>query len=128
MRKSEKIGLAQKAYDALGREDWDLLGEILAPGFVLQRAGGMGTVDGVAATKKFREPEAFDFQHDEPDGEFIEHGERMFAGIRSRARGAESAIEIEQPAFHVITFRDQKVTRLEIYFDRDEALAALKGD
>lgn len=128
MKKEEKIELAQKAYDALGRADWEVLGEILSPDFVLQRAGGLGTINGVAATKEFREPEAFDFQHEEPNGEYIEHGERMFVGIRSRARGSGSAIEYEQPAFHVVTFRDGQVTRLEVHFDRDEALAALKGD
>lgn len=122
----EKVALAREAYGALGRDDWDALGKLLSQDFELQRAGGMGMIEGLSEVREFRTPEAFDWQHDEPDGEFIESGDRLLVGIRSRARGSGSAIELEQPVFHVVTFRDGKVARLEVHFDRADAIRSLK--
>lgn len=125
---SERIELARKAYAALNRDDWETLAELLSPDLEVQRAGGLGTIAGFDETRDFRAPDAFEWQREEPAGEFIERGERLFIALRSHARGVGSAIELEQPVYHVITFRDGKVVRLEIYFDRAEALRALESE
>ncbi len=83
--------------------------------------------EGLGNVREWRTPEAFDWQHEEPDGEFIESGDRLLVGIRSRARGRGSEIEVEQSVFHVVTFRDGKVAKLEIHFDRASATRSLEA-
>ncbi len=87
-------------------------------------------IEGLGNVREWRTPEAFDWQHEEPDGEFIESGDRLLVGIRSRARGSGSAIELEleQMVFHVVTFRNKKVAKLEIHFDRASATRSLKAE
>ena len=53
-----------------------------------------------------------------PDG-------RVLVFIRARARGRGSGIEMDNRIAWVWTFRDDKAIRLDVYEERDEALAAV---
>jgi ketosteroid isomerase-like protein len=67
--------------------------------------------------------EVFDDFRMEPE-ELTEGGGRIFVVVRVRGRGRSSGVSIDQRLFHVWTFRDGKVTRLEIHSDRAKALEA----
>ncbi len=59
----------------------------------------------------------------EPE-EFIDAGERVVVPVRLVARGRGTGIEVEQRLVMVWTLRDGKVTRLDPYATKEEALAA----
>jgi ketosteroid isomerase-like protein len=62
---------------------------------------------------------------DDGQSEEAETGERLLVALRARAKGRETGIEVEELVSHVLTVRDRKLARLEIYFSREEALEAL---
>ena len=125
-RLSTNVDLALRAYAAFNEEDWDTLQELFAPDLELHRAGGMGTLHGSETVVGFAEPDAFEWQRLEPQGEFLEQGDKVLIALISRARGQGSEIEVEQPVFHVATVREGRVTRIAVHFDRTEALEDLR--
>ena len=78
------------------------------------------------ALLEYLEPNLFEFQRAEP-AEFLEHGDRIFVAVRVHARGRGSGVELHDEAFHVWTVEDERAVRFEVFVDRDDALAALKG-
>ena len=58
-------------------------------------------------------------EYREPDGE------RVLVLDRRRARGKGSGVETRTKAAGVVHFRDGKVTRLVMYWERDHAFADL---
>ena len=125
-RVSSSVELALRAYAAFNAEDWDTLQELFAPDLELQRAGGLGTLHGSETVVGFAEPDAFEWQRLEPQGEFIEEGDKVFVALLNRVRGRGSEIEMEQPVFHVATLRDGRIARIVVHFDRTEALEDLR--
>ena len=53
-----------------------------------------------------------------------EIGDRVFFTLHQRAKGKSSQIEVELTSYNVYTFRDGKVIRLELFTEREPALAA----
>jgi len=51
-------------------------------------------------------------------------GDRVFLAVRQRAAGAGSGVPFEGDLFQVWLLRDGMVVRLEMFFDREKALAA----
>ncbi len=74
--------------------------------------------------RQFSASDAFESQELDPQ-EFIEYKEKLLVTLTARARGKGSGIEIEQRGFHVLTLRGGKIARLEIYFEKADALDAL---
>ena len=65
--------------------------------------------------------------------DFTQETEDVMAGegsvlilLRSRSRGKGSGISVEARYAHLWTMRDGRGTRVDAYFDRDEALSAMK--
>lgn len=52
-------------------------------------------------------------------------GDRLLATTRFAGRGRESGIEIDARGAQVWEYRDQKLIRVTMYQDRDQAVAAL---
>ena len=48
----------------------------------------------------------------------------MLVGLDQRARGSGSEVEVEIRSHNVYTFRDGMVTRVQLFIDREPALAA----
>lgn len=55
-----------------------------------------------------------------------ERGDRVAVLIHLKARGRESSAEVDARYAHVWTIRDGSAVRVDAYYDRDEALAALQ--
>lgn len=125
-RVSSNVDLALRAYAAFNSEDWETLQQLFAPDLELQRGGGMGTLHGSDTVLGFAQPDAFEWQRLEPQGEFLEQGDKVLIALRGRVRGQGSEIEVEQPVFHVATLRDGRVSRIAVHFDRTEALEDLR--
>jgi ketosteroid isomerase-like protein len=59
--------------------------------------------------------------------ELIDLGERVLAIATFRARGRTSGAEIEQPNATVWTLRDGRVAGVRVFFDRAEAVEAVRA-
>ena len=114
----------RRGYDALNRHDWDALQDIVTPDMELRRARGLGRIEGADEVIGFAAPDVFEEQRFEVAGEVLERDDRLLVPLRVRARGAGSDMEIEQDVWHVARVRNGRIAQLEVFFDRDEALAA----
>jgi ketosteroid isomerase-like protein len=56
--------------------------------------------------------------------EIFEVGDHVLVFLHQRARGRESEVEVEVDSFNVYTFRDGKVSRIQLFIDRESALEA----
>ena len=54
--------------------------------------------------------------------EVIDHEERVVAIVRIESTGLSSGVALDSPVVHVFAFRDGKITRLETFASRSEAL------
>jgi ketosteroid isomerase-like protein len=122
----ENVELAMRIYEAFNHGDWEGLLQVCSPEVAVQRAAGAGTVQGYEAVRRFNAPDAFESQELDPR-EFIEYRDKLLVTLCARARGTTSGIDVEQSGFHVLTFRNRKIARVEIYFDKTDALNALYG-
>jgi ketosteroid isomerase-like protein len=50
--------------------------------------------------------------------------DRIFATLHQRAKGRGSEVEVEITSYNVYWFSEGKVTRIELFLDRDDALEA----
>ena len=66
--------------------------------------------------------EMWDEQEVEPE-RFLDAGDRVLVLVRLRVRG-RGGVEIDEPWAHLITLRNGKAIRVELYPDRAEALEA----
>jgi ketosteroid isomerase-like protein len=60
--------------------------------------------------------------------ELVEEGERVLASMHWTGQGSASGAEVDQRASVVFTFRGDLIERVEFFFDRERARAALDGE
>ena len=53
------------------------------------------------------------------------NGDRVFAWVRVVGHGAGSGLPVDMRLAHVLTFRDGKIARVGVYYDRSDALKAV---
>ena len=130
----ENVGFVRRALDALNsmlvrREvDRSLIEElwtedcVLRPSGILPESSEMHGHDGVA---KFIENqmEAFDPLQARPL-ELIDAGERVVVPLRFGGRARYTGMDVEFAVVHVVSVRDGKLARTDMYREKDEALAA----
>ena len=58
---------------------------------------------------------------------FVVAGDRVLVEIRIVARGHMSGVSLDRETAHIWSIADGRLTRCEVYFDRDEALQAVDG-
>jgi ketosteroid isomerase-like protein len=118
-------------YEAMGRQDWPAMFRGAHPDFEFKppdRGLGAGSAHGRdnarEAVQTFFSP--FEEVVIEPQ-EFHERGDRIavFFLLRTRPRGSSAMVEIR--AGHVWTMREGKPTRLEVFPEREKALAAAES-
>ena len=88
--------------------------------------GTAGVFEGHEGLRRSAEElnEGFDEIRFEPeDYSELEDG-RMLVRCRFSGRGTRSGIELDSPVWHIWTFRDGLLSRMEIYPSRRRALAA----
>jgi ketosteroid isomerase-like protein len=56
--------------------------------------------------------------------ELVENGDRVLVSMHQKAKGRGSEIEVEIDSYNVYTFDDGKVTRMELFTEREPALEA----
>ena len=67
--------------------------------------------------------ETWEWMHVEID-ELREVGDCVFFTLNQRAKGSSSGIEVEIKSWNVYTFGAGKLTRIQLFLDRDQALEA----
>jgi len=115
-------------YESLSHGDWDSLLRDAQPDFELRPpAQGLdasvyrGRDAAVQAFMEFFGP--YEEVHVDPQ-EFFDRGDRIVVFFLQRCRPRGSSAMVEVRAAHLWTMRDGRAARLEIFPDRDRALAA----
>ena len=130
---SENLDLVRSLFADLERGDFDRVfqsaSEWAHPEFEWIIADGptAGSFKGVVGAEEsfYGMLEAWDELRFEAEEYRELDGERVLVLDRRRARGKGSGVETRTKAAGVVHFRDGKVTRLVMYWDRDRALADL---
>jgi ketosteroid isomerase-like protein len=102
------------AYEAFNRGDFDAAVGLARSDAEFIRPGLEGPLRGAAAIRRWMEPDAFGEQRIEPLA-FEVNGDRVLIRQRTRARGAESGVELEIETWVVFTFEDGLIARGEVY-------------
>ncbi|HEY8629914.1 MAG TPA: nuclear transport factor 2 family protein [Gaiellaceae bacterium] len=55
---------------------------------------------------------------------YIAAGDRVIVPVRLRGRARHTGLEVEFRFVHMMTIRDRKITRVDMYLDKQEALEA----
>ena len=132
----ENVEIVHRIWDAAERGDTEAAFELYDPAIVLDNSTVPGPLagryqghDGVRRfSAEWREPFAAETYRAQPE-EFIDAGDRVVVGVRLTARGKTSGASVEMSRWHVYTIRDGRVTRIDIFATKSEALerAALES-
>jgi ketosteroid isomerase-like protein len=124
----ERIELLRRAYETFNAADVDYA--LFHPEIrIIQTSklvGTAGVFEGHAGLGRSVEElnEGFeDIRFEPEDYAEIEDG-RMLVRCRFVGRGTRSGIELDTPVWHIWTFRDGLLSRMEVYPSRRRALAA----
>lgn len=126
---SEHERLIRAGYDAWNRGDWATMEALVDPGFEIDatdRVLNPATYAGLDGFRRLAREmfEVWDAWMIEPR-EFVERGDHVFVEHAIKARGKGSGVELEQTYWSVWTIRAGRAQRLDLYVDRDRALAKL---
>jgi ketosteroid isomerase-like protein len=59
--------------------------------------------------------------------ELVDLDDELLAVTHFTARGAQSGVPVDAPAFHLIRFEDGRVRRYRVFTDREQALSAAES-
>ena len=123
----DRLGLVRAALDAINRGDWDAALAAAGPDFEYDLTRTDSPLRGVYRRDQMRRVledflGSWESVRYEPD-ELIESGDRVVMPFTTHFSGRQG-IEMRTHATWVFTVRDGVLTRLELFQDRDEALAA----
>lgn len=124
---SENVEAIRRGYDAWNRGDFGAVLELLDPEieWILPEGGlNAGAVHGHEQVRAFMESyfDSFEYFRMEPE-RFIEATDQIVVFLRSPARGRGSGVEVEVRPAHVWTMRGGKAVRVEVFPERERALA-----
>jgi ketosteroid isomerase-like protein len=123
------IETLRAGYEAINRDDWNEAFRFAHPEFELKtadRAVNPGTYRGPEEVRRFFEDllEPFEQVIIEPE-EFFERGDQIVVFLLVRFRPTGSSAVVENRIGHLWTMREGKVTRLELFPRREDALDAV---
>ncbi len=126
MLPDQNVEIVRRSLEAFDHGDIERALAAADPGLVTTRVDPDGAV--------FHGPEGFlqalsewveDFtEWSNASEELIDAGDRVVARVHQVARGAGSGVPVEADYWLIFTLADGNVTRLDIYSDRGQALAA----
>jgi ketosteroid isomerase-like protein len=125
---SENVAIVRKYIEAFNRRDFDSLIGDTDPAVELSEwpeAPGAQTYRGPDGLRQAFEKwfESWEWMHLDIV-ELIDAGDQVLVGLEQRARGSGSGVEVEIKSHNVYSFRDGMVTRVQLFIDREPALAA----
>ena len=125
---SENEEAIRRAYEGWNRRDLSAIDDLFHPEIEWSLPEGGphgGSVRGHEQVRAFMESyfDAFDSVRMVPET-FIEAADRVVVFLRMPARGRGSGVQVEVRPAHVWTMRDGKAIHVEVFPERDRALAA----
>ena len=130
----ENVEVVEQVFEAVARRD---AGSVLAlydpevevhfsRGSLADRMGGAGVFRGYEGLRAFDRELREAFEDFETNcEEMIDAGERVITVSRYRARGRRSGLEVDgPPQYGVWTIRERRITRVDWFDSREEALEA----
>ena len=120
----ENVELVRRLLAAFNERDMSTIRSGLHPDVELQtiveaQHGHAGAADWIA-----RADSVFD-SFEMTVEELIDAGDRVVAVVHERATGRGSGLQVDQHLAQVLTIRDGRVTRIQSFTDRAEALKAV---
>jgi ketosteroid isomerase-like protein len=127
---SANVALIREFTEAFNRHDIDYMLSQVDPEVELHEwpaAPGAGTYRGHDGVRKAFDSwfEVWAWMHVEIV-DVVEAEDTVMVTLRQRAKGKGSEVEVEIESFNVYTVRDGKLTRLELFTEREPALAAAR--
>jgi ketosteroid isomerase-like protein len=125
---SERVGVVREWVEAFNRRDFESVVETLHPEVELREwpaAPGARTYHGPDGARRAVDSwfEVWEWMQLEIK-DIVDLDERVLITLHQRAKGKGSTIEVEIDTFNVYTVRDGKVIRIELFTERDPAVAA----
>jgi hypothetical protein len=117
------LDLIRACTAALDRGDFDEVANIFSVDAELQRVGGFGVIRGREAIRSWLAPDALELL----GAELVDLrrvGEHVLATCTVRFRGAGSGVEMATTFYLVFRFEGGHATRLAIFLEEADALAA----
>jgi ketosteroid isomerase-like protein len=125
---SERIELLQRAFEAFNSRDVSPLAEIADPEFemvtrVVRLEGrSFRGLEGVQEYWRFLDEGWREISFEFEDAK--EAGEHLVVDYRMRGVSLDQGVPVDQPVSMLVTFKADKLLRLQTFFDPTEALAA----
>ena len=126
MTDEEMISALRQLHEALNRGDVEAVVQMAHPDIELVRTGGQSSVKGIAAVRKWLEPDAIEEQRFEPL-DFRVKGDKVLVRVRATGRGAGSGIEIDAVTYAVYTLDDHGLVKEMQGFLPHQEAEALKA-
>jgi len=126
MTNEEMIAALRRFLDAFNRGDVEAVVQMAHPDIELVRAGGMSSIQGIAALREWMEPDAIEEPRAEPL-DFRVNGDKVLVRVHVTARGAGSGIEIDAVIWPVFTLDDHGLVKEAQAFLPHEEAHALKA-
>jgi ketosteroid isomerase-like protein len=128
MTKSGNAAAVRRFVDAFNRGDISETLSEVDPDITLdewQEAPGARTYHGPDGVQAALDNwfETWEWMHVELE-ELREAGDRVFFSLHQRAKGKGSGVEVEIRSWNVYTFRDGKLTRIQLFLEPGPALEA----
>jgi ketosteroid isomerase-like protein len=125
---SENVELVRRLIHAFNRLDLDAAVAVLDPGVELREwpaAPGARTYHGHEGVRRALDSwfEVWEWMQVEIK-DIVDLDDRILFTLHQRAKGKGSAVEVEMDSYNVYAFRDAKVCRMELFTERDPAIAA----
>jgi ketosteroid isomerase-like protein len=119
--------LVRRGYDAYNRGDYDAMDELLHPEVVWDSGDtsldGNPIKTGIEAVKHHLMPDIFESQQANLEVVRV-NGNKVFVETTFKVRTSGTGIELETRGFQVWTVEDEKARRVQLFLNREPALAA----
>jgi ketosteroid isomerase-like protein len=125
---NENVEILRPIYDEWGKGRFEAGQELYEPEITVETfmpdAAETVTMNGIGEFQRFVRDWLTQWDEYRVTGERFQAvgPDRVLVSGRQIATGHNSGVEVESPAFAIWTFRQGKVIRLSLHYDRDEAL------